>query len=200
MARSRKVGAVKAKPTIYKGIQFRSRLEATWAAFFDNIAWRWEYEPAIFDGPGWLPDFLIGPSLLVEVKPVSDPGHWKGHSTVSYAQRRIDGDKAVLLLGTAPYRDRMIGATYDAFRIGDILIPTEKGWLHQGAFVTVERVSTGHEGDTMRVEELGVYSSFQMLEERSSVGKAKGFLVLALPTCEAAWAAAKNAIQWRPPA
>lgn len=61
---------IKAKPTRYKGIQFRSRLEARWAAFFDKLGWQWEYEPCDFNG--WYPDFVIfgqGP-IYVEVKPV----------------------------------------------------------------------------------------------------------------------------------
>lgn len=32
-------------PTMYKGIQFRSRLEARWAVFFDTLGIEWEYEP-----------------------------------------------------------------------------------------------------------------------------------------------------------
>lgn len=44
-------------PTIYAGVQFRSRLEARWAAFFDLVGLRWEYEP--FDLAGWIPDFKI---------------------------------------------------------------------------------------------------------------------------------------------
>lgn len=63
----------KAHPTRYAGIEFRSRLEATWAAFFDLAGWKWKYEP--FDIEGWSPDFEIShpkhmPSpILVEVKP-----------------------------------------------------------------------------------------------------------------------------------
>jgi hypothetical protein len=48
---------MKAIPTIYSGVRFRSRLEAKWAAFFDRIGWPWEYEP--FDLEGWAPDFLL---------------------------------------------------------------------------------------------------------------------------------------------
>jgi hypothetical protein len=57
-------------PTVYGGHQFRSRLEAKWAAMFDGLGWSWEYEP--FDYPGYLPDFLIrgDNSVLVEVRPV----------------------------------------------------------------------------------------------------------------------------------
>jgi hypothetical protein len=61
-------------PTTYAGVNFRSRLEAKWAAFFDLVCWRWTYEP--LDYPGWIPDFMLEePSsfgqagILIEVKP-----------------------------------------------------------------------------------------------------------------------------------
>lgn len=60
-------------PTKYNGTQFRSRLEARWAAFFDLIGLEWEYEP--LDLSGYIPDFIL-PNLfgshvaLVEVKPI----------------------------------------------------------------------------------------------------------------------------------
>ncbi len=59
-------------PTVYGGVQFRSRLEARWAAFFDILRWRWEYEP--LDAAGWIPDFYVWPhggagGWLIEVKP-----------------------------------------------------------------------------------------------------------------------------------
>lgn len=44
-------------PTRYSGVQFRSRLEARWAAFFDIAGWRWQYEP--IDLAGWIPDFRL---------------------------------------------------------------------------------------------------------------------------------------------
>ena len=58
-------------PTNFQGIRFRSRLEATWARFFDSLGWKWEYEPVDFNG--WIPDFgLYGKNqkIYVEVKPV----------------------------------------------------------------------------------------------------------------------------------
>jgi hypothetical protein len=69
---------IKAHPTKYNGVQYRSRLEARWAAFFDMIGWKHEYEP--IDLPGWSPDFRVvfpcghsecngSHSLLVEIKP-----------------------------------------------------------------------------------------------------------------------------------
>lgn len=61
---------IKAIPTTYGGVRFRSRLEAQWAAFFDLAGWGWKYEP--FDLDGWAPDFLISgkTQTLVEVKPI----------------------------------------------------------------------------------------------------------------------------------
>jgi hypothetical protein len=50
-----------ARPTIYKGIQMRSRLEARTAAMFDAKGWDWQYEPVCFadDVDQYLPDFLL---------------------------------------------------------------------------------------------------------------------------------------------
>lgn len=56
-------------PTIYRDVQFRSRLEARWAVFFDLLKWPWIYEPV--DLKGYIPDFILTfkTPLLVEVKP-----------------------------------------------------------------------------------------------------------------------------------
>jgi hypothetical protein len=56
------VNAIKAIPTLYRGTQFRSRLEARWAIFFDLCRIPWEYEPVkINTGYGnYIPDFRIG--------------------------------------------------------------------------------------------------------------------------------------------
>jgi hypothetical protein len=57
-------------PTTFAGRQYRSRLEARWAAFFHYLGWDAEYEPVDFDG--WIPDFaLYGARVVyVEVKPI----------------------------------------------------------------------------------------------------------------------------------
>lgn len=64
-------GDIKAIPTVYNGVHFRSRLEAKWGAFFDVLGWRWEYEP--IDLAGYIPDFLVwqpeARERLIEVKP-----------------------------------------------------------------------------------------------------------------------------------
>lgn len=84
--------------TLYRGTRFRSRLEATWAAFFDRLGWGWTYEP--MDRDGWIPDFALDSLLhrprpvLVEVKPISgfDP-------EVAGKIERADDEHEVLLLG-----------------------------------------------------------------------------------------------------
>ena len=84
---------IKAHPTKYNGVQFRSRLEARWAAFFDLAGWEWEYEP--IDLVGWSPDFkLTIPCLhsecngqhvlLVEVKPYFHLSYFNWHQCMNY--------------------------------------------------------------------------------------------------------------------
>ena len=66
---------IPAKPTMYNGISFRSRLESKWAAFFDLTEWQWEYEPSEING--YNPDFIIKctsgyyktNTIIIEVKP-----------------------------------------------------------------------------------------------------------------------------------
>lgn len=89
-------------PTRYAGTEFRSRLEATWAAFFDLLGWTWEYEP--IDLPGWIPDFILtGPAgrVLVEVKPADS---LNGYDIPKiHAGSSADTEKReVLLLGRSP--------------------------------------------------------------------------------------------------
>lgn len=62
-------------PTSYRNHSFRSRLEARWAVFFDQLEIRWEYEPEGFqlsDGSCYLPDFWLPTfegGIYAEVKP-----------------------------------------------------------------------------------------------------------------------------------
>lgn len=64
---------IKAKPTPYNGHHFRSRLEARWAVFYDELGIKWVYEPETFefpDGTLYLPDFYLpGIGAYVEIKP-----------------------------------------------------------------------------------------------------------------------------------
>lgn len=89
----------------------KSRLEARWAAFFDNLGWPWEYEP--IDLKGYVPDFvlMLEKPLLVEVKPLFslerspmlvmtqdkiDESGWEGEALIALATL-LDGSWGPLL-------------------------------------------------------------------------------------------------------
>lgn len=62
--------------TRYKGYNFRSRLEARWAVFFDDLGIKWEYEFEGYDikGTWYLPDFWL-PEIgcFCEIKSTGQP-------------------------------------------------------------------------------------------------------------------------------
>jgi hypothetical protein len=66
---------IPARPTLYKGIQMRSRLEANFAQHYldQSFPGRWKYEPDCFasEAGQYLPDFSVG-SVYIEVKPAPD--------------------------------------------------------------------------------------------------------------------------------
>ena len=88
--------------TTHNGIEFRSMLEARWAAFFDIIGWDWVYEP--FEADHYIPDFLIKGDLplLIEVKPAAAEQDYRKHTD------RIDKALAevwahdVVIVGASP--------------------------------------------------------------------------------------------------
>lgn len=77
----------KARPTEYRGVTMRSRLEAGFAQWLDSMRWDWEYEPKCFGGTSgqWLPDFVVDCACItapgsperrpvyIEVKPTIIP-------------------------------------------------------------------------------------------------------------------------------
>lgn len=65
------MSTIKAIETRYAGCRFRSRLEARWAVFLDQLNIGWEYEPEGFETPAgrYLPDFYLpGSKRWIEVK------------------------------------------------------------------------------------------------------------------------------------
>lgn len=111
---------IKAHPTSYGGTRFRSRLEATWAAFFDICGWRWQYEP--LDLAGWSPDFALGNdlSLLCEVKPVA----LQYNRDVPTAFNKVLPNSG-LCLGLGPYVSQygpMLGVMTNLLDFGDVAI------------------------------------------------------------------------------
>lgn len=69
---------IEPKPTRYRGIEFRSRLEARWAVFLDHhlLVDDWKYEPRSFqlpNGSTYTPDFWFSvaqSSYYIEAKPL----------------------------------------------------------------------------------------------------------------------------------
>lgn len=103
---------IAAIPTRYNGVNFRSRLEARWAAFFDLCGWTWEYEP--FDLRGWIPDFRLEGRLLVEIKPIDMGEPFELKLLGDLAKCRVAPDRSeVLILGLAPFGVDETGA-YEA--------------------------------------------------------------------------------------
>lgn len=97
----------KAFPTTYRGRRYRSRLEARWAAFFDQLGWKHEYEP--IDLGSWSPDFLL-PDIrtFVEIKPISEFDEAVADKMLNACQQSgaLSGDPPaahwLLLCGVAP--------------------------------------------------------------------------------------------------
>lgn len=116
----------KAIQTRYRGYEFRSRLEAKWACFFDLCGWRWAYEPP--ELPGWIPDFAVGDyATLVEVRPYFDSHLWHERREAIMAS----GYRGrVILLGADPVW--LSPATmHDGPQIGWLHVPFElegRGW------------------------------------------------------------------------
>lgn len=116
---------MKAIPTNYAGVQFRSRLEAKWAALFDIAGLQWSYEP--FDLEGWAPDFAIHTkdgNILVEVKPVNlvpcsvlENGFTLPSCSTFQKAAAHQRDNWVLLLGERPQSNA------EHFGIGSLMDP-----------------------------------------------------------------------------
>jgi hypothetical protein len=76
---------MKALETEYKGIKYRSRLEARWAVLFDSLNIESIYEPDCFvlsDGKKYTPDFYLPKyNLYIEIKPnldwIKEPYHYQ---------------------------------------------------------------------------------------------------------------------------
>ena len=185
-------------PTVYKGIRFRSRLEATWAALFDELRWPWEFEA--IDLKGYIPDFLLTfepRPVLVEVKPI-----WTLEAAAPHAERIIGAgweDEAVVV-GFAPMRLEawpvpVLGWMRDVPDSDPIDFlylwhAKQEGWgpgLLAGC--------SSHMG-------LGLYHA--MLGQHCRVCERRRYLVPswgdtdATTAVSAAWAAARNAVQWTP--
>jgi hypothetical protein len=78
---------------IYNGLQFKTQLEARWAAFFDLAKWEWHVNPVPVGN--WAPDFRVtfpcghseccgSHTLLVAVLPLSKIESFTDHPCLSH--------------------------------------------------------------------------------------------------------------------
>ena len=183
----------RAHPTFYRGIKFRSRLEATWAAFFDQVGWPWEYEP--FDLKGWVPDFLLkgnGRDVLVEVKPVdgTDPDV---QNKISSAAKGYDAH--LMICGRQPvFHEQIIASLWNWCDCGKV-----HGWRCGWSCRGIVRATDTNQYDIVfghwDVENLltGFRSGRRAGEGGFPLDEFMGREVATL------WARAKNATQWRGP-
>lgn len=98
---------IPAKESWYAGVLFRSRTEAKWACFWDQLDIKWEFEPQGFVAAGvpYLPDFATFPALgllWVEIKPTwqADPDgvrKWR-----NFAMRRPNPERSRAALFAGP--------------------------------------------------------------------------------------------------
>lgn len=89
--------------TKYDGIEYRSRLEARWAAFMKNIGWDVVYEP--FDGDGYIPDFLVqgDQPMLIEVKPAVTQKEYEAAVPKAESGLSAHWRHDILIVGASPY-------------------------------------------------------------------------------------------------
>lgn len=174
-------------PTLYKGIQFRSRLEAKWAAFFDLIQVAWSYEPVDFHG--WIPDFRINDALL-DVKP------WREFDRT--IQEKIEESGAPI--------DKSYVLADEPFIHPLVPFVRQIGWRWSGAPLLLALRATGGNGYSGEYLFIDLY-----VEDKLTAFPACGFYDEGQPTLgveqwdlttgveiEKRWADACNQTQWRP--
>lgn len=174
-------------PTTYKGVRFRSRLEARWAAFFDALSWDWTYEP--LDLLGYIPDFGIrfepGRTLLVEVKPAVD------FEELALAQRKVERSgwpREALLVGADLFEKGsttpLIGIIGERVQIADDPLAFEWGPARLFRCISCDRVSVLAEDGSWACRACGCDDG------NGHVGQICGGL-------SELWDEAGNRVQWR---
>ena len=185
--------------TTYDGIEYRSRLEARWAAFMKNIGWDIVYEP--FDGDGYIPDVLVqGPSpMLVEVKPAVTLAEYE--AAVPKAERGLAAHWShdILIVGASPVLSGRFGNSWGS----------TAGWLGEfGQWGDADTWPDGPEGwcweaaDWIRCTNCGSHSIFHTVMTFSGrpCGCYNGDHYLgnaATSLLESFWADACNDVKWR---
>jgi hypothetical protein len=177
-----KSGDRRAIPTKYAGIQFRSRLEARWAAFFDLCGWGWDYEP--FDLAGYCPDFLLKfhRPLIAEVKPANTREELQAH-TLKIERSGWEGE--ILIVGSAPFDSIDWGGEHALGILDDrTFLPVDHSWGEAlfSACQVCARVSIRHSECSYACRVCGSADAIGAAQPREM------------------WCEASNRTQWRPEA
>jgi len=177
-------------PTLYKGIRFRSRLEATWARFFDELQWPWEYEPV--DLNGYIPDFIL-------------PLQWNLGGAGSYRPVLVEVKPALSLEELRGFTGKIetSGWQQEALVLGACLLESAES-CHSVLGLLGERTSDEkwwwEKGETMRCQECQRLSFFHSMGWYGSrvCGHydGDGLLGDGNEAFKKAWAEAKNHSQW----
>lgn len=199
-------------PTLYKNIRFRSRLEATWAIFFDRVGLAWSYEP--IDLAGYIPDFLVevdsaGDSTweelraILEVKPAFSLEGLTAHAPKI---ERAGWYHEAILVGTEPvWQDAGPPVFGLDGRYESVLSPPPREWPGPGWRYTWQpgylgACNTCGRPSIIRQSERGHAAPECLIiddEDTPCPGKVVPF---GRDTIAAAWHAAKNEAQWLPTA
>jgi hypothetical protein len=190
-------------PTTHAGANFRSRLEARWAAFFDLIGWRWTYEP--LDADGYIPDFLIHGKhpFFVEVGPCI--------TKADYEAKALKGDLAAGSLA----RDLLIvGVSPVSPYSEDGCWPTcpSAGWLGEyGNFLDMDTNETEAmfawgparwawtpDYGVPRPQDMQIWHDFQSYSCRPEGGRGDREEWPHADSLEQRWREAGNRVQWKP--
>jgi hypothetical protein len=181
--------------TMFDGIEYRSRLEARWAAFFTNIGWQTTYEP--FDGDGYIPDFLVHGErpLLVEIKPAVSLVDFQ--SPIEKVTRGLaahwTGD--ILIVGADPLPDLHSKAWANQFPVAGLLgeygygKDQDEWWFENALWSDCEKC---HKPAVWH--DYGLYATRPC--HRDSRGDHSGWLSTSRVVKDA-WATACNEVKWR---
>ncbi len=93
---------IKAKPTLYCGVQFRSRTEAKYCMLFNMFDVPWTYEPRRFalTSGSYLPDFyLAGWESWIEIKGIYPTKH---EQTLCEELQKVTKQSVIIAYGWPP--------------------------------------------------------------------------------------------------
>lgn len=191
-------------PTRYAGVQFRSRLEARWAAMFDLLGWRWEYEP--IDLAGYIPDFLLRfpAPLLVEVKPALTTKEIARDTLLKIEQSGWSGE--ALVVGTSPdvltLWENPVAARPDDARPGYPCVGWGMGWEPAVWIICSGVNASGRHSGVLERDHVGI-CAFECGSFGCRVCSVPGGSDHHIVGCEVdmttLWREAGNRVQWRAP-